>query len=99
MSWERIAAIPSGRRTKWLVVAGWLIVIAVATVVTGRIGDVETNDERNWLPADAGSTRALDLADREFTRGDPEYLLLLYVRDSGLTAADRQKARRDEDAL
>ncbi|GIJ58088.1 MMPL family transporter [Virgisporangium aurantiacum] len=99
MSWERIAAIPSGRRTKWLVVAGWVLVIAIATIVAGRIGDVETNDARNWLPADAGSTRALDLADREFTRGDPEYLLLLYVRDSGLTDDDRRKARQDAEAL
>jgi RND superfamily putative drug exporter len=99
MSWERIAAIPSGRRTKWLVVAGWVLVVAFATIVAGRIGDVETNDERNWLPADAASTRALDLADREFTHGDPEYLLLLYVRDGGLTDADRAKAREDAEAL
>jgi RND superfamily putative drug exporter len=99
MSWERIAAIPSGRRTKWLVVAGWLAVIAVATIVAGRIGDVETNDERNWLPGDAASTRALDLADREFSRGEPEYLLLLYVRDGGLTDGDRAKARNDAEAL
>jgi RND superfamily putative drug exporter len=99
MSWERIAAIPSGRRTKWLVVAGWLVVVALATVVAGRIGDVETNDQRNWLPADAESTRALDLADRRFTADDPEYLLLLYVRGTGITDADREKARADAAAL
>ncbi|GIJ75222.1 MMPL family transporter [Virgisporangium ochraceum] len=99
MSWERIAAIPSGRRTKWLVVAGWLVVVALATVVAGRIGDVETNDSRNWLPASAESTRALDLAEREFTADEPEYLLLLYVRGTGVTDADREKARADAAAL
>jgi RND superfamily putative drug exporter len=99
MSWERIAAVPAGRRTKWLIVAGWLVIVAVATIVAGRIGDVETNDERNWLPASAESTRALKLADREFATEDPEYLLLLYVRDTGVTEDDRRKARNDADAL
>lgn len=99
MSWGRIAGIPAGRRTKWLVVVGWLFVVAIASMVASRIGDVETNDARNWLPASAESTRALELADREFTSSDPEFLLLLYVRDGGLTDADRQKAQGDARAL
>jgi putative drug exporter of the RND superfamily len=99
MSWERVAAVVAGRRTKWAVLAGWLLIVAVATVVSGRIGDVETNDARNWLPASAESTRALDLAEAEFDGDDPENLLLLYVREGGLTAADRAAAQADAEAL
>jgi putative drug exporter of the RND superfamily len=99
MSWDRVAAVPAGRRTKWAVLAGWVLIVALATIVSGRIGDVETNDPRNWLPATAESTRALDLADAEFDGDDPENLLLLYVRDTGLTTADRAAAAADADAL
>ena len=50
---------------------------------------METNDVRTLLPASAESTRALELADKEFRSDEPEDLLMVYARDAGLTEADR----------
>jgi putative drug exporter of the RND superfamily len=84
------------RITKWLVLAVWLLVAVVAVPLAGRVSEIETNDMRNWLPASAESTRALDVADAEFADEEPEQLLVLYVRDGAITPGD--KAAADADA-
>ncbi|GAA1371941.1 MMPL family transporter [Catellatospora chokoriensis] len=97
-AWQRIATAPAGRRTAWSVLTAWLL-IAVAATMFAKTGDVETNDLSSWLPASAESTRALELAEREFPAAEPEQLLLVYVRDGGLTTADRDAAAADATAL
>lgn len=96
--WQRIATAPAGRRTAWSVLAAWLL-IAVAATMFAKVGDVETNDVGSWLPASAESTRALELAAREFPAAEPAQLLLVYARDGGLTDADRAAAAADTTAL
>ncbi|WP_144126448.1 MMPL family transporter [Catellatospora sichuanensis] len=97
-AWQRIATAPAGRRTAWSVLTAWLL-IAVAATMFAKTGDVETNDLSSWLPASAESTRALELAEREFPAAEPEQLLLVYARDGGLTTADRDAAAADATAL
>ncbi|MEV4416257.1 MMPL family transporter [Catellatospora sp. NPDC049609] len=97
-AWQRISTAPAGRRTAWSVLTGWLL-IAVSAVMFTQLGDVETNDVSSWLPAAAESTRALDLAAAEFPADEPDRLLLVYARDGGLTAADREAADADATAL
>ena len=44
-SWgRRIAALPSGRRTKWFVLAFWLIVIVLLGSLAGKLMGAEKND-------------------------------------------------------
>ncbi len=38
---RRIAGFPCGRRTKWLVVAIWVIVVAVAGPLGGKLNGAE----------------------------------------------------------
>ncbi|MCX4470689.1 MMPL family transporter [Micromonospora sp. NBC_01655] len=77
-----------------LVVIGWLVVGGVAGPYAGKLGDVATNDNASFLPADAEATRAQDLAagfvDRQTTPA-----LVVYERTSGITEADRQRAAAD----
>src|SRR5205823_2030516 len=56
-----IISLPAGRRAKWIVLAGWLIVVAVAGPLAGKLGSAEQNDARSWPPATAESARVLDL--------------------------------------
>ena len=56
-----ILTIASGRRTKWAVLVFWLIIVAVAGPLSGKLTGAEKNDSSAWLPAKAESTQVLDL--------------------------------------
>ncbi len=74
---------------KWPALGAWLLVAALTTIFAGSLNEVESDDVRAWLPASAESTRALDVAQKHFSSGDPEDLLIVYARETGLTEADR----------
>jgi putative drug exporter of the RND superfamily len=89
-----IAAIPGGRRTKWAVLVFWLIIVAVAGPLSGKLTGAEKNDSSAWLPAAAESTKVLDVQSR-FQSPNIFAAVLVYDRQSGLTSADRAKAAAD----
>ena len=94
-SWgRRIAALPSGRRTKWAVLVFWLIVIALLGSLAGKLMGAEKNDSSAYLPASAESTQALSLLDH-FTAKNLNPAVVVYVRPAGLTPADRAKVAQD----
>ena len=89
-----IAGVPAGRRTKWAVLVFWLIIVAVAGPLAGKLTGAEKNDASAWLPAKAESTKVLDLQSR-FQSPNIFTGVVVYDRPSGLTSADRAKARID----
>jgi RND superfamily putative drug exporter len=98
-SWgRRIAALPSGRRTKWAVLAFWLIVIILLGSLAGKLMGAEKNDASAYLPASAESTQALNLQDH-FTAKNLNPAVVVYVRPSGLTKADLAKVAQDARAF
>jgi len=91
-----IISLPASRWAKWIVVAGWLIVVAVAGPLAGKLGSAEQNDAKSWLPASAESTRVLDVQSR--VQSPNVYpAVVVYDRPSGITAADRAQATADID--
>ncbi len=91
---KAIASLPSGRRAKWFILAFWLIVVALAAPLAGKLMGVEKNDASSWLPAKAESTKVLNLQSR-FISPNVFPAVVLYDRASGVTAADRAKAAAD----
>jgi putative drug exporter of the RND superfamily len=91
---SRIAGIPAGSWTKWLVVGFWLVVVVVAFPLSNKLMGAEKNDASAWLPANAESTQVLDLQSR-FQSPNIFPAVVVYDRASGLTAADRAKAAAD----
>jgi putative drug exporter of the RND superfamily len=91
---RRIAEIPAGSWTKWLVVGFWLVVVVVAFPLSNKLMGAEKNDASAWLPANAESTQVLDLQSR-FQSPNIFPAVVVYQRASGLTAADRAKAAAD----
>jgi putative drug exporter of the RND superfamily len=91
---HRIAGLPSGRRTKWAVLAFWIIVIGLTGSLSGKLMGAEKNDASAYLPASAESTQALKLQD-QFTGKNLNPAVVIYVRRSGLTRADLAKAASD----
>ena len=91
---SRIAEIPAGSWTKWLVVGFWLVVVVVAFPLSNKLMGAEKNDASAWLPANAESTKVLDLQSH-FQSPNIFPAVVVYDRASGLTAADRAKAAAD----
>ena len=91
---SRIASIPCGRWTKWLVVAFWILVVALAGPLAGKLNGAEKNDAKSWLPANAESTKVLDLQAR-FQSPNIFPAVVVYGRANGVTAADMAKAAAD----
>nr|AEM44256.1 MMPL domain-containing protein [uncultured bacterium] len=92
--WHKVTGLPADRRAKWGTVALWLL---LALSLAGQGGE-DSGSDTDALPAGAESTKAVELADRDFPP-EPEQLLLVYARDSGITPADRAAATADAAAL
>jgi putative drug exporter of the RND superfamily len=90
----RVAGWPCGRRSKYLVVAFWLIVVALMGPLASRLQGVESNDPSAYLPASAESVKELHLQTR-FTPVNLNPAVVVYTRPSGITPADLSKARAD----
>ncbi|MDQ0585318.1 MMPL family transporter [Streptomyces rishiriensis] len=90
----RVTAIPSGRRAKWAVLAFWIGLLAVASVFSGKFDSVVKNEVGTFLPSNAESTQAIELA-KKFTP-DISSAVVIYERaDGDITADDRAVAKAD----
>jgi putative drug exporter of the RND superfamily len=90
----KIAEIPAGSWTKWLVVGFWVVVVAVLYPLSAKLTGAEKNTASSWLPASAESVKVLDVQQR-FQSPNDYPGVVVYYRASGLTAADRAKAAAD----
>jgi RND superfamily putative drug exporter len=91
---RRLAGIPAGSWTKWLVVGFWIVVLVLAFPLSKKLTGAEKNDLKYWLPGSAESTKVLDVQSR-FQSPNIFSGVVVYERPSGLTAADRAKAAQD----
>src|SRR5271157_83763 len=91
---RKIAEIPAGRWTKWLVVGIWLVLIVLAFPLSSKLTGAEKNDASAWLPGGAESTKVLNVQ-AHFQSPNVYPGVVIYLRPSGLTAADRAKAAAD----
>ncbi|GMA95532.1 hypothetical protein GCM10025881_23560 [Pseudolysinimonas kribbensis] len=71
-----------------LLIGGWLGVGAVGGPVFGTISTVENDDQASYLPASAEATKVQNLQ-ASFYGGDTVPATVLFVRDGGITGADR----------
>jgi putative drug exporter of the RND superfamily len=90
----KIAEIPAGSWTKWLVVGFWVVVVAVLYPLSAKLTGAEKNNASAWLPASAESVKVLDVQQR-FQSPNDYPGVVVYYRASGLTAADQAKAATD----
>jgi RND superfamily putative drug exporter len=95
---RRLTEIPAGSWTKWVVVGFWLVVLVIALPLSSKLTGAEKNDASAWLPANAESTKVLNVQER-FQSPNIFPAVVVYQRDSGLTTADRAKAAADARAF
>ena len=94
----RIAGLPCGRVSKWIVLVGWLAIVVLAVPLSGKLSGVVDDNSTAELPRGAESTRVAELADR-FPDGEVTTAIVVYVRPGGITDADRAKVDADRRAL
>ncbi|GAA2700263.1 MMPL family transporter [Actinoplanes palleronii] len=98
MTTGTFARLVSGRRSKWIVLALWIVVLVFAGGLAGKLGSVEKNDNASWLPGGAEATQVADLQ-KQFSPDDIVPAILVYERLGGITPADQQKATADAKAI
>jgi RND superfamily putative drug exporter len=91
---SRLAKLPCGRRSKYLVLVFWVIVIALTAPLAGKLMGAVKNDASAYLPASAESTQELNLQSR-FVVKNLNPAVVIYQRTSGITPADLRKAAAD----
>src|SRR6476469_2079688 len=95
---RQIAGRLTGRVTKWLVLGFWILVVAAAGPVAGKLGDVQDNQASSWLPASAESTKALDKL-APFLNENEIPTVLVYEKTSGLSKTDLAEIGRQLDEV
>jgi putative drug exporter of the RND superfamily len=90
----RLTAIVCGRRSKYLVVAFWVLVVALLGPLAGKLQGAEKNDASAYLPSSAESTQELN-EQGIFQSKNLNPALVVYVRATGVTQADLHKAEAD----
>src|SRR5690242_4845655 len=95
---RKAAEIPAGSWTKWVVVGFWVVLLAVTFSLAGKLSGAEKNEAKSWLPANAESTKVLDVQ-AHFQSPNVFPGVVVYQRATGLTAADRAKAAADARAF
>ena len=85
----RLAALPCGKVSKWIVLALWIVAVAVCFSPAGKLTGAQENDAVSWLPGKAESTEVLK-ATAQFSSPDEIPAVLVYERASGITPADMQ---------
>jgi uncharacterized membrane protein YdfJ with MMPL/SSD domain len=87
----RIAQIPAGSWTKWVVAGFWVVVLVLAFPLSKKLTGAEKNDASAWLPAVAESTKVLN-AQARFQSPNVYTGVVIYGQAAGITVADRARA-------
>ncbi|WP_131742669.1 MMPL family transporter [Actinomadura roseirufa] len=96
---NRWSSLPCGRWSKYVVLGIWLVVLAVAAPMAGKLTGAQSNEASSWLPKNAEATRVVKESKR-FTPADTYPAVIVYDRGGApVTAADQAKAAADVPAL
>jgi RND superfamily putative drug exporter len=83
------ARLVSGRRSKFVVLALWLVALVALGPLIGSFESKQRNEPSSFLPEDAESVRALELMD-EFPSAEGIEAIVVFAREGGLTPADSE---------
>jgi len=91
----------AGRRAKWVVFGVWFLAIFIAAgpaELPSKFEDAESNEATSYLPGSAESTDALN-ATESLQNGEIAPAVIVFRRESGLTAADQRTIVEDVEKM
>ncbi|MYS85639.1 MMPL family transporter [Embleya scabrispora] len=92
---KALAALPCGRRSKWVVLALWLVLLVAAAPLSAKLTDAQNNEVSSWLPAEAESTKVIN-EQKDFRPDTTVPAVVVYERASGLTPDDTKAIADDQ---
>lgn len=99
MTQRRLGPLVSGRRTKWVVLVFWLIVLGVGFPLSAKLTGAQENDTASWLPGSAESTQVFEVQQDAFQSGEELPAIVVYERPGGITPDDQATAAADVQAF
>ena len=67
---SRYIALITGKRSRWVVLVFWLLLLFIGGTLGSKIGSVQNDEAQTWLPANAQSTQAVKIAGQHFADKD-----------------------------
>jgi RND superfamily putative drug exporter len=95
----RLSAFTAGRRSRWAVIGAWVAIAAAMVPLQGPLQDEAADESDTFLVRNSESAEAKRLIDEQFRRGSEMAAVVAYVRDSGITFADRERINADALAI
>jgi RND superfamily putative drug exporter len=95
---RQIAGKLTGRVTKWIVLALWLLAVGVSGAFASKLMEVQNNEASSWLPASAESTRAFEKLE-PFQDPNAIATVIVYEKTDGLSEADLAAATEHVEEL
>ena len=94
---RRLASAVSGPRSKWVVIAIWVVAVVLLAPPSMKISEVTTDETAtaDSLPTDSQSAQVARTLRERFPGGEQMLALAVYRRDGGLRPADREKVQED----
>ncbi len=92
------ADLPGGRRSKYAIVAVWIVILMVMGPLAGKFEDAQENDPADYLPGNAESVEAITVLE-DFPSGDIANAITVFQRDGGLDDADKAVIEETKEAI
>ena len=98
---RRLASIVAGRRTKWVILAVWLIAVfaVFSAKLPSKLSDKTTDSTESFLPSSAESTQVVRDLEHQFPQGQTDTGLVVYKNAAGLTPANQARIAADARAI
>ena len=96
---RRISEFAAGRRSKWAIIAFWVLLAFALGQFQPKLQEATTNENEAFLPASAESTEVNNILDEDFAQGREVEALVAYTRDGELSTSDRQRIAADAQAI
>jgi len=93
-----IKTFPAHRVGKWVVLVIWIVIAGWAATNAANLATVENNNATAFLPSNAESTQVFQILETQ-PGANATPASVLYQRESGITAADKQKVAEDIDKI
>jgi putative drug exporter of the RND superfamily len=90
-----VARFVSGRRTKWVTLGIWIVLLVIAIPIGQKVSKITDDRQEAFLPKNAESTKVIKLQKSEFRGGETVNALVIYQRAGGLRPTDFAKIAAD----
>jgi putative drug exporter of the RND superfamily len=94
-----LARLVTGKWSKRVVIAAWIVLAVAMAGPASKLADATEDDFASFLPEQAESTQVQALLKERFPGGETSTGLVVYRREGGLTAADRERIASDAQRL